>query len=383
MGFTLLSRRRVRNLTEDFDLDWRDGALLLFTIERGKVRDVEYMKEFVAAGRMARKTLYRHRNRLLGHGLLEKAYDREVGAIVYHVPERHRYLADERAFRRAMDAGQSFSIDLHKGMVNTASRAVSVPLTRMVTEGYSLKTLLELAAWIKREPSGWPEDDYVKEAKSLLKEHPHLLPEIGPPSEDPDRYAFIWPRRSPEELTLETPRFPRFFDMKLLYDAVAEDVGTQGACVGPVFAGAYWSPVIVGPVDYDTHMRPPRSVGRSSEHYVIETPQSVCVAVCREPDTNLQVVYLETRKGTLNRAWVNGLVKQLTAKKAHITEHASLTDDVKRVVLLNLRQVLEQQRLRIPRRYTSLIQELREYGYRKPSSGYVLALALAVDCCLN
>ncbi len=38
---------RRASLSEDLELNWRDGAILMFTIEAGKVRDVDYMKKFV------------------------------------------------------------------------------------------------------------------------------------------------------------------------------------------------------------------------------------------------------------------------------------------------------------------------------------------------
>jgi len=37
----------------------------------------------------------------------------------------------------------------------------------------------------------------------------------------------------------------------------------------------------------------------------------------------------------------------------------------------------------IPNRYAILIEDLLEYGYRKPSSGYVFALAIAINLCLS
>lgn len=371
------------NLKRDFELDWRDGAILLFTIEGGKVRDVEYMQGFVEAGKMTRKTLYRHRNRLLENGLLQKDYDSEVDSIVYRVPERYRYLAEEEGLRRSIDEGKSFSIDLQRGRVKSVSRAAIVPLAELVPEGYSPKTLLELAAWMKREPSGWPEDDCLKEAKQFLEQYPHLIPEIGPPSEDPDSYTFMWPDRTYRELNLQKSTSSRFFDLKLVYDAVTADLDEEVSDVGPVFVEAYWSPVVVGYVGFHTRLMPLRFVGQPSEYRVIEKPQSVCVAVRKETDPDMRVMHVETRKGKLDKAWVCAVAKQLKAKKIDMKGYDSLTEDVRRELLLNLRKVFEQHRLLIPSRYTSLIQELQEYSYTKPSSGYVLALALAVDSCLK
>jgi len=57
----------------------------------------------------------------------------------------------------------------------------------------------------------------------------------------------------------------------------------------------------------------------------------------------------------------------------------ALKEDVKRVMLLKLRGVLEKHALAIPNRYVKLFEELLDYSYKNPSSGYVYALALAVD----
>jgi intein-encoded DNA endonuclease-like protein len=57
----------------------------------------------------------------------------------------------------------------------------------------------------------------------------------------------------------------------------------------------------------------------------------------------------------------------------------ALKEDVKRVMLLKLRGVLEKGALAIPNRYVKLFEELLDYSYKDPSSGYVYASALAVD----
>jgi hypothetical protein len=57
----------------------------------------------------------------------------------------------------------------------------------------------------------------------------------------------------------------------------------------------------------------------------------------------------------------------------------TLKEDVKRVMLLKLRGAIEKNALAVPSRYVKLFEELLDYSYRNPSSGYVYALALAVD----
>jgi hypothetical protein len=376
--------RESPSLKKGLDLDWRDGAILLFTIEQEKVRDVEYTQQFVKTRTISRKTLYRHRNRLLEHGVLQKDYDKAVDAIVYSVPKRFRDLAKKAAFRRAVAERRSFSISLQKRKKKSIVLPSMRPLVELVPEGYDPQTVLELAAWIKRDPAGWPKDDYVREAKRFLEDYPELVPKIGRPSGDPDRYAFIWSKDVRKELHLPTPRSSRFFNMKLVYDAMTTNVSEDGSAIGPVFVGAYWLPVVVDYIPiYSTRMQPLQYVGRPVAYQPITEPQSVCVAVRRAADSNMRVVHVETRKGTLEKAWVRAVAKQLKAKKTARKGHDSLKEDDRRALLLNLRNVLARHRLLIPPRYAPLIDDLREYSYRIPSRGYVIALATAVDLCLK
>lgn len=245
------------------------------------------------------------------------------------------------------------------------------------------KELLELAAWIRQEPAGWSEgDEDVKKAKLCLEHCSYLVPEIAVPWEDPDSYVFLWSDEAVGELRLQDPSSSRFFDLKDIYDAMMADLSREVLSVGPLFVGAYCTPVVVGRVGiYGGHMQPLRCVGRPSEYRLIEEPQSVCVAVRKETDTNIRVVHVEPREGKLDKAWVSGLAKQLKAKKDCMLGYDSLKEDAKRRLLLNLRSIFEQRRLSISSRYASLIEDLWEYSYRKPSSGYVLALAIAVDLC--
>lgn len=359
---------RRASLSEDLELNWRDGAILMFTIEAGKVRDVDYIKKFVDTGKMTKKTLHKHRKRLIEHGLLEKNYDREIDSVVYSVPKRYRYLAREKELRKSIDEGKPFSIKLRK---RGLGEAIIQPSTEIAPAEYPPdKKLLELAAWIKREPSGWAENDDVKNARLSLERHPYLIPEIGIPHEDPDSYVFIWSDEAMRELRLQVSLSSRFFDLRLVYDALRAGLKRGVSSVGPVFVGAYCMPVV-------------SCVGRPTKYTVVEEAQSVCVAVRRETDTFIRVVHVETRKGRLNEAWVSGLAKQLKAKKKRMIEYDSLKENVKRELLLNLRSVFEQHRLLISGRYATLIKDLQEYSYRKPSSGYVFALAIAVDLCLS
>jgi len=60
----------------------------------------------------------------------------------------------------------------------------------------------------------------------------------------------------------------------------------------------------------------------------------------------------------------------------------ALKDYTKRETLMKLRSVLEKRLLVIPRKYLPLVEELLDFSYRNPSSGYALALALAVELAL-
>jgi hypothetical protein len=250
--------------------------------------------------------------------------------------------------------------------------------------GYPPDTrLLELAAWIRHKPSGWGESDDVKTAKLCLEHLSILVPKTGVAYEDPDSYVFEWSSEAMNELRFESLS-SRFFDLKQVYDAMTADLKRKVLDVGPVFVGAYCTPIVIGRVGiYGGRMQPLRYVGHPSEYRLVKQPQSVCVAVRKETDANIRVVHVEPREGKLDKAWFSGLAKQLKAKKDRMLGYDSLKEDAKRRLLLNLRNVFEQHGLSISSRYASLIEDLWDYSYRKPSSGYVLALAIAVDLCFN
>ena len=247
------------------------------------------------------------------------------------------------------------------------------------------KALLEIAAWIKSNPTGWAtDDDNVKRARLCLKHCRYLVPDVSKPLEDPDSYVFKWSNEAREALNLKAPVSSRFFDLKPVYDAVSADLSKESLSARLVFVGVYCTPVVVGYVGiYGGLMQPLRYVGHPSEYRPIEEPHSVCVAVCKEPDANIRVVHVETLEGKLDKAWVSGVAEQLNAKKFQMVGYDSLKEDARRKLLLNLRDVLEQRRLAISSRYDYLIEDLWEYSYRKPSSGYVLALAIAVNLSSN
>lgn len=259
-----------------------------------------------------------------------------------------------------------------------------------VLEVEPTRRLLELAAWIKREPNGWVESDDVQKARMLLTHY--LIPEIKAPLEDPDAYAFQWSDEKLERLDLEELRrlgfcnfaSSRFFDLRSVVDAVATGSDEKVLADEPVFVGVCSAPMVVDYVGvYGAGMQPLRYVGHPIGYAPVEELGSVCVAVRGGSAERIRVVGVETRSGKPEKSWVKGLAKQLGAKKSRVVEFESLREDVKRELLLKLRHVLNQRGLVIPNRYASLVGELWDYSYKSPSISYVLALATAVDLCLK
>ena len=216
------------------------------------------------------------------------------------------------------------------------------------------RTLLELAAWVKLNPEGWNiEDINVKNAKLCLEHTSYFIPAVGETNEDPDSYAFVWPKESLKEIKLGSTHFSRFFDYKTVYDSVQVGTKTNSGGNGAVILGAFCSK------DNDV-------------------PLSVIVAV-RQEGNHLDVVQVERRFGKLDKAWVKGASNHLKPKAEFVLSQEKLKDSVKREVLLTLRDTLDKHVLTIPNRYTQLVEELFDFSYAGPPNGYVLALALAVQ----
>lgn len=125
-------------------------------------------------------------------------------------------------------------------------------------------------------------------------------------------------------------------------------------------------------------MQPLRFVGRPIGYQPITDIGSVCVAVRKEAEDCIRVVHVETRMGELDDVWVSAISGQLKASKTRVMKYNSLKDDIKRRMLLKLRDMLEQRKLGFPSKYVSLLDDFREYSYAGYSPGYVLALG---DCC--
>jgi hypothetical protein len=240
------------------------------------------------------------------------------------------------------------------------------------------RRLLELASWIKQEPEGWVDNQDVEKAKQLLNHY--LLPEIKSSYEDPDIYVFVWSHEKKSNLNLADFIHSRFFNLKDVYNSVAETLETEKDFSRDVFVGVYYSPFIAEHMtSFENLEEQMQYVGKPSELIVNEKPQSISIAVGKRRDGSMLVIHVESREGEIDKAWVKGLAQQLRAKKFQIYNYIS--EDVRRKLLINLRETLKQHKVLIPKKYVKLIEELLDYSYKKPSSGYVLALAIAVDLC--
>jgi hypothetical protein len=239
------------------------------------------------------------------------------------------------------------------------------------------RKLLELAAWLRREPDDWPSFRIVRKAMLAEQVYGRLVPSIEPPSEDPDRYKLVWSDEAVQYLKLKKAESPRFFELKSVLEAVRPSSGLKIKHDGEVFLGACSMPMVTGYVGYYTGMQSLRHVGQPNVIEPIEEPKSFCVAVSEKPE-GITVVKMETQKGKLNNKWISGIAKHLKAKRALSVNYKCLREDYKRDLLMKLRDVVDQRRLQISNRHTTLIEDLTEYSYKKTSNGYLLALALAV-----
>jgi hypothetical protein len=234
---------------------------------------------------------------------------------------------------------------------------------------------------LKLESDGSLDFEKVRKARLVEKNYGHLTPLIEPSREDPDCYTFVWPGDSCYVQRFGEFVQSRFFRLKDVYGAIvqAQECNLAVDC-GDVFVGAYGSDVAAEQVtefeNMDTHFA---TLHKPMELRVHEEPFSVCVAVCKEANNALRVVHVEGRSGKLDKAWVKGVSLQLGAKAQTMLSWETLKEDVKRIMLLKLRGALEKRALTIPNRYVKLFEELLDYSHKNPSSGYVYALAFAVD----
>jgi hypothetical protein len=329
----------------NYDVD----ELIEEALSGGSKTPDELFKAVMKKTAVNERTYYRHLEKLVDQSVVEEVSEKgEIGRIVKKYSMRASLLKEG-------------SSDLE-----------DVPLSRR---------LLEIAAWLKLEPDGWPQFEAVRKAKVLEKNCRHIVPSIEPSREDPDCFAFAWSdepcggQRHGEFVQ------SRFFKSKDVYGAVVQ-AGESRSPMGcrDVFVGAYGSDVVAERVmAFGNMVTQIQLKCMPMELVVDDEPFSVCVAVCRETNGVLRVVHVEGSEGELDKAWIRGISKQLNAKIERMLTFSTIKENVKRDVLTKLRDVLEKHALAIPNRYVKLVEELLDFSYGKPSSGYVLALALAVE----
>ncbi len=251
------------------------------------------------------------------------------------------------------------------------SNPEEVPLSRR---------LLEMAAWLKLEPDGWPPFEIARKARILVKNYEYIIPLIEPSHEDPDRFAYVWSDEPCNGQRRGEFIQSRFFKLKDVYGAVVQADESKLLMDCDVFVGAFGSDVVAEKfVTFGDMYTQIQLKCTPMELVVDDEPFSVCIAVCRKNNGALCVVHVEGKEGTLDETWVRGISKQLHAKTERALTFEAIEEDVKRDVLMKLRDVLEKHLLVIPNRYVRLVEDLLDFSYGELSSGYVLALALALD----
>jgi len=331
-------------LEEELELSWRDGAILLFTIEKSKVRGVDYIREFYEKGKMDQKTVRKHRDYLMEHGLLEKDYDKQMDAPCYFVSKTYKSLATNEKFKMAVKEKRSFSIQLleRKAWVKGPKPKFDPLESLLRIEGIDEflkrfpRKIGELAAWIRYDPEGWAtDDDDVKRAKVLLNEYDKSIPTIRKPPLAPDRYIFDWPDLFRSYSRFKKP-LPRFFDLKRIYEAKWAEAEIKPSD-GPVYLG----------------------IKKFRKQGYLE--MQICVAVRREVDDTVRVIHVEL-DDSHSEEWVKALRKEFDGDCLQITPS---TDEASvRRTIFHLNKVLEQRRLLIPSRYSLLLKDLRLFNFR-------------------
>ena len=250
-----------------------------------------------------------------------------------------------------------------------------------VEEVVPSRRYLEVAAWLKREPDDWPQLEAVRKARITLEASFYLVPTIEASCEDPDRYSFVWTDEPCYGQRLGEFVQSRSFKLKNVYRAIVEDsTASLSGSDETLFVGAFESNVVAEQVVHHGDMEMQiKYEHKPMELKIEEEPFSVCIAVSKEVESGLRVVYVEGKSGKIDKSWVKGISKQLSSRSQAISSYRDLKADTKRDVLLNLRNSLEKHTLKVPNRYVKLIEELLDHSYKNPSSGYVYALALAVD----
>lgn len=240
--------------------------------------------------------------------------------------------------------------------------------------------LWEVAAHMKADPKGWNDGDAdVKEAKSILGSHRSLVPKIVKSDLDPDKFIYSWPHLVEKRYGYKIRKqFPRFFDLKRVYEAKGKAEGISEPVGGSAFLGVN---------DFEVFNK----VGVSEQW-------QICVVVRRTSNDMFYVVHAEKFLIQGRGDGVSNLRKQFDTEIQRVSE--STDEELRREMLFHLREVLDQGRISIPGRYKLLLKDLRLFSFRftpppEPKSNeeflmfeeyletagnFVLALAASISC---
>ena len=336
-----------------FDVD----EVLVSALSSGSKAPDELLNLVVRKAKVTERTYYRHLEKLLKNKVIETFVEKNNGSQ------------------------PSWKYILRTPKADSTSYTLFATPGDLKQEVLPSRRYLEIAAWLKSEPDDWPQLEALRKAKLVLNNYAYLLPIIEASCEDPDCYAFVWLDEACHGQRGGEFVQSRFFNLKDVYRAIVEDPTADLPGSGEaVFVGAYGSNVVAEQVTYYRDMCTQIENKRTPmELNIDEEPFSVCVAVCKGVNGGMSVVYVEGKSGKLDKAWVKGISRQLCSRSQIISSYRNLKEDTKRGVLLKLRSALEKHTLKVPNRYVKLIEELLDHSYKNPSSGYVYALALAVD----
>jgi hypothetical protein len=342
----------------DFEINSCDvDELIESALSSGSKTPDELLTTVVKKANVSERTYYRHLEKLQKCNVIEKMAEKNDGS--------------QTCWKYILRAPKAPTAD------SVSSYFLAEPRP-FVEEILPSRRYLEIAAWLKQEQDDWPQLEAVRKARIMLNEYAYLIPLIEAPCEDPDQYSYVWSDEPCYGVRYGEFVQSRFFKLKDVYRAIAEV--TTVSCDGAVFVGAFESNVVAEQVTlYGNMDKQIQAEHKPMELKIVEEPFSVCIAVYKEVDGGLRVVHVEARTGKIDKAWVKGISKQLCARSQVISSYRSLREDTKRDMLLKFRSVLEKQLLKVPNRYVKLFEELLDHSYKNPSSGYVYALALAID----
>ncbi|MCR3906995.1 MAG: hypothetical protein NUK62_08240 [Tenericutes bacterium] len=236
------------------------------------------------------------------------------------------------------------------------------------------KNVWELVAWIRYSPQGWSLDDEdIKKAHDIISEYESLVdfPKIKKFNLDPDRYIYDWPNTFKKELKIGNP-LPRFFNLKMIYQAKMNKNGIEQLNKAPSFLGV--------------------------KEYVNDegTKQQIAVIVRKRVDNKLQVSHIELNFA-FSKKWVAELRNEHDVSDFKVIRCANLVS--MRRAVFHLDEVLKDRRVLIPSMYSVLLKDLRLFNFmytlpkpRNPEEQLILkeymdtggnfvhALAVAVSC---